>query len=74
MTKTNEQPHQLANSIPEAAGRLRVSVPYVRLEISRGNLKVARLGRRVLTPETSLLEYLDDHIQVQESKGEADAK
>jgi hypothetical protein len=33
-------------------------VPFVRLEIKRGNLKAGKFGSRVLITENSLSEYL----------------
>lgn len=48
-----------AYSIKEVSQQISLSVPFVRLEIKRGNLKAGKFGRRVLITENSLSEYLN---------------
>jgi excisionase family DNA binding protein len=47
-----------ALSVAEAAGWLGVSPNFLRLEIGRGRLRAARLGRRVVIVRTELDRYL----------------
>jgi excisionase family DNA binding protein len=47
-----------AYSIKEVSQETTLSVPFVRLEIKRGNLKAGKFGSRVLITENSLSEYL----------------
>lgn len=49
---------KLALGLRDAAESVGVSVPFLRLEISRGRLKPARLGRRIVIPESELKRYL----------------
>ncbi len=55
-----------AYSIKEVSEETTLSVPFVRLEIKRGNLKAGKFGSRVLITENSLSQYLN--------KGENDAQ
>ncbi len=48
-----------AYSIKEVSEETSLSVPCVRLEIKRGNLKAGRFGSRILITESSLTQYLD---------------
>ncbi len=48
-----------AYSIKEVSEETTLSVPFVRLEIKRGNLKAGKFGSRVLITENSLSEYLN---------------
>ncbi len=48
-----------AYSIKEVSEETSLSVPFVRLEIKRGNLKAGRFGSRILITESSLTQYLD---------------
>ncbi len=47
-----------AVGVAEAAEWLGVSPNFLRLEIARGRLRAARLGRRVLIARTTLEDYL----------------
>jgi excisionase family DNA binding protein len=49
---------KLAYGLRESSETLGVSVPFLRLEIARGRLHAARLGRRVVIPATELDRYL----------------
>jgi len=49
---------RLAWPLVDLAYELGVSVPFLRLEISRGRLKPARLGRRVVVPDDEVRRYL----------------
>jgi excisionase family DNA binding protein len=53
-----DPPQELAQpdavSIPEAAGKLGVSQRTVERRIADGSLRVVRLGRRVLVPQTEV--------------------
>lgn len=49
-----------AYSIKEVSEETTLSVPFVRLEIKRGNLKAGKFGSRVLITENSLSEYLNN--------------
>lgn len=51
-------PTRLAFGLREAAEALNVSVPFLRLEVTRGRLRVARLGRRVVIAVSELERYL----------------
>ncbi len=53
---------RLAYSVEESAKVLSVSPQFVRLEITRGNLHPARLGRRVLVTSEELRRYLDASV------------
>lgn len=52
------QQKRLALTIAETAQVCGVSVPFVRLEIRRGNLRAVKLGRRVIVPIEALREWL----------------
>lgn len=59
-TTVKETPQRLhLYGLTEAAGFLKVSSGFLRLELSRGRLKAVRLGRRVLIRETELDRYLN---------------
>jgi excisionase family DNA binding protein len=49
---------KLAWTLYELARSLSVSVPFIRLGVSRGRLKAAHLGRRVVVLETEVRRYL----------------
>ena len=49
-------------SVREVAGRYGVSEPFVRLEIQRGNLRAAKLGRRVVIPVESIEEWVSNGV------------
>ena len=49
---------RLTVSLEYAAWRLSVSPSFLRLEISRGNLRPVRLGRRVLISEAEIDRYV----------------
>jgi hypothetical protein len=51
----NSKPPKLGWTFEELASSLSVSVPFLRLEVKRGRLRAAHLGRRVV--------LLDGHVQ-----------
>jgi excisionase family DNA binding protein len=51
--------NRMCLSIAEAALKVGVSRPFLRLEIARGRLKTAKVGRRVLIPVESLQNWLN---------------
>ena len=56
--QSNVAPGRLAWPLDELAGALGTSVGFLRLEIRRGSLRVARLGRRVVVPDHEAQRYL----------------
>jgi excisionase family DNA binding protein len=55
-TKPNSP--KLAWTLPQLAQSLGVSVPFIRLEIKRGRLRAAHLGRRVVLLDLEVRRYL----------------
>jgi excisionase family DNA binding protein len=49
---------KLGWTLEELALSLSVSVPFLRLEIKRGRLRAARLGRRVVLLDSEVQRYL----------------
>jgi excisionase family DNA binding protein len=49
---------KLGWTLDELARSLSVSVPFIRLEVKRGRLKAAHLGRRVVVLDTEVRRYL----------------
>jgi hypothetical protein len=49
---------KLGWTLHELARSLSVSVPFLRLEVKRGRLKAAHLGRRVIVLDTEVRRYL----------------
>ncbi len=49
---------KLGWTLDELARSLSVSVPFIRLEIKRGRLKAAHLGRRVIVLDIEVRRYL----------------
>jgi hypothetical protein len=49
---------KLGWTLGELASSLSVSVPFLRLEVKRGRLKAAHLGRRVVVLDTEVRRYL----------------
>lgn len=49
---------RMAWSLADLARELSVSVPFLRLELKRGRLKGARLGRRVVILDEEVRRYL----------------
>ena len=47
-------------SVYETARRTGVSQGFIRQEIRRGNLRAAKLGRRVVVPMKSIAEWLEN--------------
>ena len=45
-------------TLDELARSLGVSVPFIRLEVKRGRLRAAHLGRRVVVLDTEVHRYL----------------
>jgi hypothetical protein len=56
MTKTPMD--QMAFGLPRLAQVIDVSVPFLRLEVARGRLKVQRLGRRIVVTRENVERYL----------------
>jgi hypothetical protein len=54
---TENQP-KIAFSLKQASFETSLSVPQLRNEIKKGNLKVSRIGRRIIIRRESLEEYL----------------
>ena len=50
---------KLGWTLSELANSLSVSVPFLRLEVKRGRLRAAHLGRRVVVLDTEVRRYLD---------------
>jgi excisionase family DNA binding protein len=50
---------KLGWTFEELANSLSVSVPFLRLEVKRGRLKAAHLGRRVVLLDAEVRRYLD---------------
>jgi len=48
---------KLGWTLAELARSLSVSVPFIRLEVKRGRLKVARFGRRVVVLDSEVRRY-----------------
>ncbi len=53
-----QSPPKLGWTLDELARSLSVSVPFIRLEVKRGRLKAAHLGRRVVVLDTEVRRYL----------------
>ena len=49
---------KLGWTLDELARSLSVSVPFIRLEVKRGRLRAAHLGRRVVVLDTEVRRYL----------------
>jgi len=49
---------KLGWTLDELASSLSVSVPFLRLEIKRGRLRAAHLGRRVVVLDSEVRRYL----------------
>jgi excisionase family DNA binding protein len=59
MESINQQRNlKLGWTLSELATSLSVSVPFLRLEVKRGRLKAAHLGRRVVLPDSEVQRYL----------------
>ncbi len=59
MFDVSTRKNKKAYSIKEVSEETTLSVPFVRLEIKRGNLKAGKFGSRVLITENSLSQYLN---------------
>jgi len=62
---------RLAWSLKEISGATKLSVPFLRLEISRKALKAVRCGRRVLVNDEELRRYLSEGSLKSPSKRES---
>jgi excisionase family DNA binding protein len=51
---------KLGWTLDELARSLGVSVPFLRLEVKRGRLRAAHLGRRVVLLDTEVRRYLSE--------------
>jgi len=58
-SRTSATP-KLGWTLHELAHSLSVSVPFLRLEVKRGRLKAAHLGRRVVVLDTEVRRYLTE--------------
>jgi excisionase family DNA binding protein len=58
---------KLGWTFEELARSLSVSVPFLRLEVKRGRLKAAHLGRRVVVLDTEVRRYLTRASQAEDS-------
>jgi excisionase family DNA binding protein len=56
--KENHTNSKLGWTLEELAHSLSVSVPFLRLEIKRGRLRAAHLGRRVVVLDDEVRRYL----------------
>jgi hypothetical protein len=56
-SKSDSAP-KLGWTLDELARSLSVSVPFLRLELKRGHLNAAHLGRRVVVLDTEVRRYL----------------
>jgi excisionase family DNA binding protein len=59
MIETNTGTNKRAYSIKEVSAETTLSVPFVRLEIKRGNLQAGKFGKRVLITAENLSRYLN---------------
>ena len=48
-------------NLGEAAERLRIGTSTLRRLVARGELRVVRIGRRVLLPPDAVVEFVDRH-------------
>lgn len=58
--KENHNNSKLGWTVEELARSLGVSAPFLRLEIKRGRLQAAHLGRRVVLLDVEVQKYLAD--------------
>jgi excisionase family DNA binding protein len=58
MRSNNHIDSKLGWTLEELARSLSVSVPFLRLEIKRGRLRAAHLGRRVVLLDEEVRRYL----------------
>jgi excisionase family DNA binding protein len=64
MDQEKFQAPKLGWALEELARSLSVSVPFLRLEVKRGRLKAAHLGRRVVVLDDELHRYLKDASEI----------
>ena len=58
MKQGNNTAPKLGWTLDELAHSLSVSIPFLRLEIKRGRLRAAHLGRRVVVLDAEVRRYL----------------
>jgi excisionase family DNA binding protein len=58
MKQENRSNSKLGWTLEELSESLSVSVPFLRLEIKRGKLRAAHLGRRVVLLDSEVQRYL----------------
>jgi excisionase family DNA binding protein len=58
MKQENHSTPKLGWTLDELSDSLSVSVPFLRLEIKRGRLRAAHLGRRIVILDAELQKYL----------------
>jgi len=61
ITETGKATDRMAFRVTEAAVLIGVSTAFLRLELTRGNLKATRLGRRIVLMRGELERYLASH-------------
>lgn len=66
--------NKLAFSIEEVAELTSLSKPFLRLEVTRGKLKIKRFGRRVLVLYADLQNYLSNGSDAQENNADFDQR
>jgi hypothetical protein len=59
-TRLDASSPKLGWTLHELAQSLSVSVPFLRLEVKRGRLRVAHLGRRVVVLDAEVRRYLTE--------------
>jgi excisionase family DNA binding protein len=59
MIEVNTGTNKRAYSLKEVSAETSLSVPFVRLEIKRGNLQAGKFGKRVLITAENLSRYLN---------------
>ena len=62
MIETQVGTNKRAYSIKEVSAETSLSVPFVRLEIKRGNLQAGKFGKRVLITAENLSRYLNKEV------------
>lgn len=58
MIETSTGINKRAYSVKEVSAETTLSIPFVRLEIKRGNLQAGKFGKRILITAENLSRYL----------------
>jgi excisionase family DNA binding protein len=61
-------------TIKEAAEQLRMSTPWIRQKIHRGEIKYLRIGRRVFIPDSTIEEILKKAVVEPRIRGNVSLK